>query len=109
MLPSPRLCALAEEEETPPKEPKEEKVTKLNGMSLFGIIEVTDDYTIRVKSDSGIQNIPMAMLGKRIFKNTPSKRTAQKMENCGVSGRTRWRRKRTAIPARRMMPPSKSS
>ncbi len=72
------VSAFAEEEESgnedSPKEPKEEKVTKLNGMSLFGIVEVTDDYTVRVKSDSGIQNIPIAMLGEKDFKKFSSKK-----------------------------------
>ena len=51
---------------TAPQEPT--KVTKLDGTSFFGIVEVTDDYTIRVKSDTGIQKIPLALLGEKDFK-----------------------------------------
>lgn len=51
-----------------PKDAKPEKVTKLNGTSFFGIVEVTDDYTIRVKSDTGIQKVPITQLGDKDFK-----------------------------------------
>ncbi|HRJ72049.1 MAG TPA: hypothetical protein PLS03_07475 [Terrimicrobiaceae bacterium] len=48
--------------------PEPAKLTTLDGASLFGIIEVTDDYTVRVKSDTGIQKIPLALLGESDFK-----------------------------------------
>lgn len=40
----------------------------LDGSSLFGKVELTDDYTLKVSSDSGIQKIPLAMLGEKDFK-----------------------------------------
>jgi len=48
--------------------PQDGEVTKLDGKKVFGIIEVTDDYTVRVTSDSGLQNIPLAMLSEKDFK-----------------------------------------
>jgi len=47
-------------------EPKQ--VTKLDGTKIFGLVEVTDDYTLRIRSDSGIQNIPIALLGEKDFR-----------------------------------------
>jgi hypothetical protein len=38
-------------------------VTKLDGTRLFGFVEVTDDYTIRITNDSGITRLPIAQLG----------------------------------------------
>jgi hypothetical protein len=49
-------------------EPKEGEVTKLDGKKVFGVIEVTDDYTIRISSDTGLQNIPIAMLSESDFR-----------------------------------------
>lgn len=42
-------------------------VTKLDGTKLFGLIEVTDDYTLRIQSDSGIVNLPLAALSQADF------------------------------------------
>jgi len=44
------------------------EVTKLDGTKIFGLVEVTDDYTLRISSDSGIQNIPIALLGEKDFR-----------------------------------------
>lgn len=44
------------------------EVTKLDGTKLFGVVEITDDYTIRVRGESGIQNIPLALLGESDFR-----------------------------------------
>jgi hypothetical protein len=46
------------------KSPKGEKnaVKKLDGTKLFGFVEVTDDYTIRITNDSGITRLPIAQL-----------------------------------------------
>ena len=49
-------------------DPKQGEVTKLDGKKVFGMIEVTDDYTVRVSSDSGIQNIPLVLLSEKDFK-----------------------------------------
>lgn len=59
---------VAAEDDGTPQAPKKDKVTKLDGTSFFGLVEVTDDYTVRVKSDTGITKIPMAMLGEKDFK-----------------------------------------
>jgi hypothetical protein len=48
--------------------PTKSSVTKLNGTKLFGIIEITDDYTIRISNDSGITRLPIAQLGDADFK-----------------------------------------
>lgn len=40
----------------------------LDGSALFGKVELTDDYTLKVSSDSGIQKIPLALLGQSDFK-----------------------------------------
>lgn len=45
----------------------EEKVTQLDGSEHIGKVEVVDDYTIRISSDSGILNIPIALLGEKDF------------------------------------------
>lgn len=58
-------CAFAAHAEDPGPAPK---VTKLDGTSILGVVEITDDYTIRIKSDSGIQNIPIARLGDSDFR-----------------------------------------
>lgn len=50
------------------QQPKTGEITKLNGQKSFGLIEITDDYTIRVTSDSGLQKIPLAMLGESDFR-----------------------------------------
>ena len=42
-------------------------VTKLDGTRLFGFIEVTDDYTIRIANDSGITRLPITQLGDADF------------------------------------------
>lgn len=52
----------------PPDATKPQEVKKLDGTKLFGLVEITDDYTIRVKSDSGIIKVPMALLGEKDFK-----------------------------------------
>jgi hypothetical protein len=49
-------------------DPKQGEVTKLDGKKVFGMIEVTDDYTVRVSSDSGVQNIPLAFLSEKDFR-----------------------------------------
>jgi hypothetical protein len=51
-----------------PDKPGKASVTKLDGTKLFGIIEITDDYTIRVSSDAGITRLPIAQLGDADFK-----------------------------------------
>jgi hypothetical protein len=51
-----------------PAKPEKTSVTKLDGTKFFGIVEVTDDYTIRISSDSGITRLPIAQLGDADFK-----------------------------------------
>lgn len=50
------------------QEQKTGEVTKLNGQKSIGLIEITDDYTIRVTSDTGLQKIPLAMLSESDFR-----------------------------------------
>jgi hypothetical protein len=46
-------------------------VKQLNGTKLFGSVEITDDYTIRVSNDWGIIRLPIAELDDaRTFANT---------------------------------------
>ncbi len=42
-------------------------VTKLDGTKLLGLVEVTDDYTIRITNDSGITRLPITQLGDADF------------------------------------------
>lgn len=44
-----------------------EGVEKLDGTKVLGTVEITDDYTIRVSSDTGILNIPIAQLSEKDF------------------------------------------
>ncbi|HEY5954399.1 MAG TPA: hypothetical protein VIT18_08535 [Terrimicrobiaceae bacterium] len=53
---------------TNPAKPEKSSVTKLDGTKLFGIVEVTDDYTIRISNDAGITRLPIAQLGDADFK-----------------------------------------
>jgi hypothetical protein len=46
---------------------EKKSVTKLDGTRLFGFIEVTDDYTIRIANDSGITRLPLTQLGDADF------------------------------------------
>lgn len=46
---------------------KPQEVTKLDGTKILGVVEITDDYTIRISSDSGLQKIPIALLSQADF------------------------------------------
>jgi hypothetical protein len=61
--------AVAEESDTPKSSdtPKKEKVTKMDGTSFFGIVTLTDDYTLKISNDSGIMKVPIALLGEKDF------------------------------------------
>jgi hypothetical protein len=48
--------------------PQKSSVTTLKGTKFFGIVEVTDDYTIRIANDSGVTRLPIAQLGDADFK-----------------------------------------
>jgi hypothetical protein len=60
------LFAQTNEPTNPPK-PEKTSVTKLDGTKLFGIVEITDDYTIRISNDSGITRLPIVQLGDADF------------------------------------------
>jgi hypothetical protein len=65
------LCATVysqTDEATAPPKPGKSSVTKLDGTKLFGLVEVTDDYTIRISNDAGITRLPIAQLGDADFK-----------------------------------------
>lgn len=64
--------ACAQAQKSPQETPSKEKVTKLDGTSLFGLVTLTDDYTLRISNDSGIFNIPLALLGEKDFKRYTS-------------------------------------
>jgi hypothetical protein len=51
-----------------PAKTEKTSVTTLNGTKFFGIVEVTDDYTIRVSNDSGVTRLPISQLGDADFK-----------------------------------------
>jgi len=51
----------------PPASGKPGEVTKLDGTKVFGIIEITDDYTIRITTDTGITKLPLAALSEGDF------------------------------------------
>ena len=42
-------------------------VKKLDGTKLFGFVEITDDYTIRITNESGIARLPIAQLSEADF------------------------------------------
>jgi hypothetical protein len=42
-------------------------VKKLDGTKLFGFVQITDDYTIRITNDSGIARLPIAQLSEADF------------------------------------------
>ena len=42
-------------------------MTKLDGTKFSGVVEVTDDYTLRITNDSGISRVPIAQLGDSNF------------------------------------------
>jgi len=62
------LQAQTEDSVESQKGPKKGEVTKLDGTKFFGIVEITDDYTIRISNDSGITKLPIAQLGDADFK-----------------------------------------
>jgi hypothetical protein len=47
---------------------KKRMVKQLDGTKLFGFVEITDDYTIRVSNDWGIIRLPIAELGDADFR-----------------------------------------
>ncbi len=53
--------------ETPDTPKKKEKVTKMDGTSFFGIVTLTDDYTLKISNDTGIMKVPLALLGVKDF------------------------------------------
>ena len=55
------------DETAKPLKPEKTSVTKLDGTKLFGLVEITDDYTIRISNDSGITRLPIAQLGDADF------------------------------------------
>ncbi len=42
--------------------PQKGAVKKLDGTKYFGLVEVTDDYTIRITNDAGITRLPITQL-----------------------------------------------
>jgi hypothetical protein len=68
------MCSALHSQQGDPTEPAtadksgKASVTKLDGTKLFGIVEITDDYTIRISNDSGITRLPIAQLGDADFK-----------------------------------------
>jgi hypothetical protein len=46
---------------------KKRTVKQLDGSKLFGFVQITDDYTIRVTNDWGIIRLPIAKLGDADF------------------------------------------
>ncbi len=71
-------------------EPKTDKVTKLDGTSLFGLVTVTDDYTLKISNDTGIFNVPLAVLGETDFKKYALQKDRSK------DGRL-WSERKTAL------------
>lgn len=54
--------ASAQQPSEPEKGKSAQSVTTEDGKKYFGIITIKDDYTIRIESDSGIANVPIAAL-----------------------------------------------
>jgi hypothetical protein len=53
-------------------------VKTLDGTKLFGFVEITDDYTIRITNDSGIARLPIAQLSDGDFKKYGFKKDRSK-------------------------------
>jgi len=53
---------------------KKDSILLLDGKTLFGRIEMTDDYTLRISNDSGLMKIPLALLGEKDFKKYTSQK-----------------------------------
>src|SRR5690606_22443336 len=88
-------------QDTPSQEPPAE-VTKLDGTKIFGIVEITDDYTIRIRSDSGIQNLPIALLGETDFRKYGLKKDRSQ------DGRL-WSERQTALEEEKETHPQKAA
>jgi hypothetical protein len=57
---------------------KKRTVKQLDGSKLFGFVEITDDYTIRVTNDWGIIRLPIAQLGDADFQKYGFKKDRSK-------------------------------
>jgi hypothetical protein len=57
---------------------KKRTVKQLDGTKLFGFVEITDDYTIRVSNDWGIIRLPIAELGDADFRKYGFKKDRSK-------------------------------
>jgi hypothetical protein len=57
---------------------KKSTVKELDGTKFFGFVEITDDYTIRITSDSGIARIPIAQLSDADFQKYGFKKNRSK-------------------------------
>ena len=57
---------------------KKRTVKQLDGTKLFGFVEITDDYTIRITNDSGIVRLPIAQLGDADFRKYGFKKDRSK-------------------------------
>ena len=57
---------------------KKRTVKQLDGSKLFGFVEITDDYTIRITNDSGIIRLPIAELGDTDFQKYGFKKDRSK-------------------------------
>lgn len=66
---------------------KKSTVKKVDGTKLFGFVEITDDYTIRITSDSGIIRLPIAELSDADFRKYGFRKDRSK------DGRFRYERK----------------
>ena len=53
-------------------------VTKLDGTKFSGVVEVADNYTLRITNDSGISRVPIAQLGDSNFEEYGFRRDRSK-------------------------------
>ncbi|MGB8466018.1 MAG: hypothetical protein WCE49_13790, partial [Terrimicrobiaceae bacterium] len=104
----PRLQAQTDNSTTAAKpadtsaKPQKSGVTKLDGTKLFGVVEVTDDYTIRISSDSGITRLPLAQLGDADFQKYGFQKDRSK------DGRF-WHERKEALESSKEDPQSKKN
>jgi len=85
-----------------PSKPQKSGVTKLDGTKLFGVVEITDDYTIRIASDSGITRLPLAQLGDADFQKYGFQKDRSK------DGRF-WHERKEALESSKEDPESKKN
>jgi hypothetical protein len=86
---------------------KKRTVKQLDGKKLFGFVEVTDDYTIRVSNDWGIR-LPIAELGDADFRKSGLRKIGPRTDVFGTSVKRRSKSSKKIRNLRTKQDPVKS-